>query len=210
MKLRKYQHACFVVEDNGQKIVVDPGVYTTDFEPDTSIAAVIITHTHADHYHPPLLEAIRAKNPGVIAVALPEITSQLVGWQTVAAEPGQTAEVGPFILSFFGGSHATIHADIPATGNIGVMINNSIYYPGDSFVPAGQPVKALALPVSAPWLKIGEVMDFLALSKPTLAFPTHDAILSPAGHALVDNLLSQTASRAGSQYQRIDGQTIEI
>ncbi len=63
--------------------------------------------------------------------------------------------------------------------NVGVLIDNGeVYYPGDSFAEPGMPVKTLALPIAAPWMKTSEAMDFLTHVKPERAFPTHDAILS--------------------------------
>ena len=127
-----------------------------------------------------------------------------------AAISGQTLNVGPFNLEFFGGEHATIHPDIPVVGNIGVMINDSLYYPGDSFSVPTKPVKILALPVSAPWMKISDMIDFLRAIKPVLAFPTHDAILSDSGMLLADSLAIRFAELVGTDYKRIDGTTIDV
>ena len=90
--------------------------------------------------------------------------------------------------------------------NLGVMVNDTVYYPGDSFTKPEKPVKVLALPITAPWLKIGEVMDFLAEVN---AFPTHDAIASNQGKALVDRMLGGVAEGHGSEYKRLTD-TIEL
>jgi hypothetical protein len=64
---------------------------------------------------------------------------------------------------------------------VGVLVNQAFYYPGDSFAVPGLPVTVLALPVSAPWLKMSESLDFLQAVKPTQCFPTHNALLSEFG-----------------------------
>lgn len=87
--------------------------------------------------------------------------------------------------------------------NIGILINDLLYYPGDSFVLPGRPVDTLALPVAAPWLKISEAMDFLTQIRPRLAFPTHDAVLSQIGKELVDGRLNATAQEQDTTYQRL-------
>ncbi len=92
-----------------------------------------------------------------------------------------------------------------------MLIDEHLYYPGDSFaIPEGVQIKELALPASAPWLKISEAMNFLAQIKPEFTFPTHDAILSDDGKQLVDRLLGSVASGQNTQYKRLDGQTIEL
>lgn len=83
------------------------------------------------------------------------------------------------------------------------MINEEIYYPGDSFAEPGAPVKTLALPIAAPWMKTSEGMDFLTKLKPECAFPTHDAILSDAGKGFVDNWIKMAAEKAGTKYDRL-------
>jgi L-ascorbate metabolism protein UlaG (beta-lactamase superfamily) len=204
MKITKYEHACFTAIQDGQVLVVDPGVWTTDFDVPGSVAGIVITHEHLDHNDESKLAAITEKNPDAIIISHQEVIDKLGNFKTNIVAPGETFEVGPFSLEFFGGQHATIHSSYPTIANIGVMINGLLYYPGDSFSEPGKPVDVLALPASAPWLKISEVMDFLMSIKPRLAFPTHDAILSQTGQELVDKMLGGTAQTIGTTYQRID------
>jgi L-ascorbate metabolism protein UlaG (beta-lactamase superfamily) len=210
MRLTKYEHACFSVEIDDTVLVVDPGNFTSDFVVTNNIIAIVITHEHADHFDPDLLAAIYNKNPESVIISLPSIIEKMPDHKSQAAISGQTLNVGPFNLEFFGGEHATIHPDIPVVGNIGVMINDSLYYPGDSFSVPTKPVKILALPVSAPWMKISDMIDFLRAIKPVLAFPTHDAILSDSGMLLADSLAIRFAELVGTDYKRIDGTTIDV
>ncbi|MES2876644.1 MAG: MBL fold metallo-hydrolase [Patescibacteria group bacterium] len=206
MKLTKYEHACFAVEKDGKLLVVDPGVFTTDLPALESVVAVVITHEHPDHFDGAALGAIVAHNPDVIIYAHKNVVSQLgdaLPNRAVVANEG--IEIGPFRLEFYGGEHATIHTDIPAGANLGVMINGLIYYPGDSFTLPERPVDVLALPVSAPWMKQSESVDFLTAIKPRLAFPTHDAILSQTGKGLADRLSGTFAEKIGTAYQRLPG-----
>lgn len=208
MKIIKYEHACFVAEQDEKFIVVDPGNWSNDLEIFNGVVAVVVTHQHADHCDQEQLAAIIEKNPRAIIIADQSVTERLSSLPTKIVTAGDKVEIAPFTLEFFGGQHATIHPDIPPIANLGVMINNAIYYSGDSFFQPDQPVDTLALPVSAPWLKISEVMDYLASVKPRLAFPTHDAILSDNGKLLVDNMLTTVAEKNGIEYRRIDVETI--
>ena len=113
---------------------------------------------------------------------------------------GDKKQAGPFQLEFFGTDHAIIHESTPKFKNSGVLINNILYYPGDSFTIPHVPVQVLALPSGAPWLKISEAMDFLMAIKPQQVFPTHNAVLSEMGNEFHDGRLSAAASQIGATY----------
>lgn len=203
MRLTKYEHACFVVEYQGRSIVVDPGEYTSDFVTPENVIAVAITHEHQDHLSEDHLRDIQAKNPDVIIIGHADVVAKLTDFDTRAAGPGDNTTIGPFELDFFGGTHAVIHTDIPVIANLGVMINDTLYYPGDSFTLPGRPVNMLALPVSAPWMKISEAVDFVRQVRPKRIFPTHDAVLSDAGKGLPDRLIPRLTAETGTKYERL-------
>ena len=204
MKLTKYEHACFTIEKDHHMLVVDPGNFATDYLPSNNVVAIVITHEHADHFDPEQLAAIMDKNPEATIIAGESVTSKIETFKTQTVSPGDKLRAGLFELEFFGGTHATIHRTIPAIQNVGVLINDLLYYPGDSFTLPGRPVDTLAIPAGAPWLKIGDALDFLELVKPRLAFPTHDAVLSDVGKGLADRLLGAVAEAGGIEYKRLD------
>lgn len=210
MRLTKYEHACFTVERGKDMLVVDPGGFTTDFVAPEGVVAIVITHEHGDHFDHDQLEAIIDKNPDAVIIGHQAITSQIEAFSTKTVFAGATVTIGEFSLEFFGGEHAEIHSSLPHIANLGVLINELVYYPGDSFVLPNKPIDTLALPVGAPWLKISETMEFLAAASPRLAFPTHDAVLSEVGKSLPDRMLPAIAEKIGATYKRIDGTTIEI
>lgn len=201
MRITKHQHACVALEEAGQKIIIDPGVFTKDLDNLEHVAAVIITHVHADHFDPVRVAEIAQINPGVSIYSTEEVAVQLAVPQVTAVKHGDVVELGKFTLSFFGEQHALIHDSIPQNQNIGVMINGTFYYPGDSFTkPDSREVSVLALPVSAPWLKIAESIDFLKAIKPGRCFPTHNAILSEEGQGIIDRLISDACREIGTTY----------
>lgn len=204
MKLVKYEHACFTVEKDGKLLVVDPGNYSSDFLAPENVVAVVITHQHADHFDHEQLAGVIDKNPDAVIVAHPSITRQIEVFETRSVKAGDALDVGPFSLAFFGGEHAVIHSDLPVIANLGVMINDLLYYPGDSFaLPDSRSVDTLAIPAAAPWMKIAEAMDYLTAIRPRMAFPTHDAILSSEGKALADRLLGMVAKQNNIDYRRV-------
>jgi L-ascorbate metabolism protein UlaG (beta-lactamase superfamily) len=203
MNVTKYEHACFTVEKDDQFIVIDTGKFSTDFIAPSDVIAVIITHEHSDHFDAELISAIIDKNPDAVIIGDASVTNQIEAFETMPVGAGDTLEMGPFHLEFFGGQHASIHDSMPTPPNLGVMIDELLYYPGDSFyVPEDHSVDTLALPVAAPWLKISEAMDFLAAIHPRIAFPTHDAILSNNGKELADRMISGVATTNDILYLR--------
>lgn len=205
MLLTKYEHACFTVEKNGKLLVVDPGSFTTDLPALENVVGIVVTHEHADHFDVTALGAIVAHSPEAVVYAHEHITKQLgdtLPHSSVSV--GERITAGPFVLEFLGGDHAVIHPDFPPIVNLAVMINDSLYYPGDSYFNPDRPVRTLALPVAAPWMKMSEAFDFLMAINPRLVFPTHDAILSPAGKNLADTMTRTFAKNIGATYQRLN------
>jgi hypothetical protein len=58
----------------------------------------------------------------------------------------------------------------------------------------------LLLPVSAPWMKTAEAIDFARAVAPRQALAIHEAILSDVGLGIVDNLF---ANLSRTQFQRL-------
>lgn len=202
MNLQKFRHACFAVTKDDATLIVDPGNWSTDIGDLTNVIAIVITHEHADHFDHTQLQKLSSTFPQATVYAHHDITSQITELPTHAVTAGDTRQVGPFTLSFYGGTHAVIHSSLPVVANLGVLINHSLYYPGDSLTIPHVPVTTLALPAAAPWMKISETIDFCtAINASVLVFPTHDAILSDDGKALIDKMISTVSP----VYQRIDG-----
>lgn len=211
MKLTKFQHACFVVEKDDSALIVDPGAFTHDFIMPRHVAGIVITHDHPDHFDEALVQSILDVHPKATIIAHESISGRFTNYQTIGAKVSEPYTVGSFSLRFFGGTHAAIADSVPTPPNLGVLIDERLYYPGDSFVlPEVAHVQELALPVSAPWLKISEPMEFLSRVKPSFAFPTHDAILSAEGKQLADRMLGTVASGQNTTYKRLDNQSVEL
>lgn len=202
MKITKYEHACIVIEENGQSLIIDPGEYTTDLIVPDNVVAVVITHGHPDHMSAQHIEEITNKNPGAVIYGHSDVVAEISG-NTHVVVPNEGVRAGAFELEFYGGEHAVIDPAIPIIANLGVMVNGILYYPGDSFTIPDREVKILALPVAAPWMKMSEAIAFIKAVTPEIAFPTHDAILSDTGKALPDRLVPKLIDGMSIKYQRL-------
>ncbi len=201
MRITKLEHAALILEEAGRRLVIDPGGLTNPVLGITDVDAVVITHEHADHWTADQLQRLRESNPKVPIYGPSGVVRAAEGIDITTVAPGETVEVAGWTLRFFGGNHAIIHASIPIVENVGVLVNDRFYYPGDSFyVPIGVEVDTLAAPAGAPWLKVGEAMDFVAQVGPKRAFGTHDGVLSAAGIGLVHDRLRAIVESTGGQY----------
>lgn len=210
MKLTKYKHACFTVEIDERILVVDPGELSPDFTVTNNIDAVVVTHAHVDHFNLDTLTKIHDNNPDAVILSTAEVIEKLGDLPSKIIQADEHVTIGPLHLDFYGGKHQAVHSSIPPIDNISLMVNNKIYYPGDSFYQPEMKIDTLAVPLGAPWLKTAESIDFLVALKPRFAFPTHDETLSKAGKGFANNLVSHFASENGVQYVDISGQTIEL
>ena len=210
MKVTKYEHATLVITSNDKQLVIDPGVFLTppDF---ADTVAVVITHEHADHWTDQNLGMILEKSPGAKIYAPQGVATAASGFEITVVKEGDVIEIDPFTLEFFGSKHAVIHESIPVPDNVGVLVNDELYYPGDSYTVPSKPVGTLAAPVGAPWLKIGEAIDFILEVAPKRAFYIHDMTLSTAGKGMASDRLKWATEQGGGEYRPLEvGESIDL
>ncbi|MGU3411542.1 MBL fold metallo-hydrolase [Microbacterium sp. M1A1_1b] len=198
MQVTKLEHACQVVEQDGARLVIDPGGFTRDVDVD-EVVAVVVTHEHPDHVMPEQLTRILGANPGARVFGPPGVARALAdtGVHVEVVTDGSTHTVGPFDLTFHGTQHTVIHASVPVVDNTGVLVGGRLFFPGDSYTVPGVPVEVLAAPVGAPWLKVAEMMDYVTAIAPRRAYPVHEATLSDIGFDMHVGRLRQVVEPAG-------------
>lgn len=212
MRVTKQEHACLIVEIAGKTLVVDPGSFTTALVGINGVVAIVITHEHADHWTAEQLKLILDRNPDARIFGPAGVAKAASDFDITVVSDGESVEVGPFTLRFFGEKHAVIHSSIPNVDNVGVLINETLYYPGDSFtIPEGVTVDTLATPIGAPWLKIGEAIDFVLAVKPRRSFATHEMVLSNIGKAISGQRVQAATEQNGGKYFALEpGDVLEL
>ena len=200
MKVTKLEHATLVLEKDDKTLILDPGFYTRPMDGYQNVVAIVITHNHDDHVHEDQIDRILKDNPDALILGTQEVVERLSPRKATAVHHGDFFEVGPFTAEFFGSMHIEIHRSIPLIQNCGVMINDTLFYPGDSYVTPDRKVKYLACPASAPWLKIGDVMDYVAEVKPEQSFPTHNIHLSEWGNQLNNGRIQAITESHGGKF----------
>jgi L-ascorbate metabolism protein UlaG (beta-lactamase superfamily) len=203
MKVTKYEHATLLLSIGDDTLVIDPGMFSSavDFG---NVAAVVITREHADHWTPEQLGRILDKNPDTVIYGPAGVKTAASGFDVTQVAAGDVVEAGPFTLKFFGEKHAVIHESIPVPDNLGVLVNDEFYYAGDSYTVPDAEVGTLAAPIGAPWLKIGEAMDYVLAVKPKRAIYVHDMTLSAAGKKMAAERLQWATEKNGGVFHPLE------
>lgn len=188
MRITKFGHACVRIEHDGVRLVLDPGVFT-DREAVAGADVVLITHEHADHYDADHLRAVDAPIVTIEAVArvIAEKAPDLSERVRVVA-PGDLLDLG-VPVRVMGEKHAVIHPDYPRFDNSGYLLTlgeEKVYHPGDSLLAPGEAVDVLLAPISAPWLKLSEAIDFVREVGAPRSLGIHDKIYSEPALGMVE------------------------
>jgi L-ascorbate metabolism protein UlaG (beta-lactamase superfamily) len=209
MRITKFGHACVRVEHDGATVVVDPGVFT-DVEAVAGAGAVLITHEHPDHYLPDHLLATDAPVFTIEAVAarIREDAPDVAERVTVVG-PGEEFDAGLPVRAV-GELHAVIHPEFPRFFNSGYVLtagDQLLYHPGDALTEPGAQVDVLFVPVSAPWMRASEAIEFARAVRAPRNLAIHDRVYSEAGLGIVDGHMNAFLPKEGLEYTRLaDGE----
>ncbi|MFG3698719.1 MBL fold metallo-hydrolase [Micromonospora sp. NPDC047620] len=187
MRITKFTHACVRLEHDGGVLVIDPGTWS---EPRALAGAdaVLVTHEHTDH-----VDVLRLAGLGVPVFA-PEGAALPgpVPLPVTRVGAGQRFTAAGLTVTALGGRHATIHGGQPDCANLGYLVGDDVYHPGDSLHPPDRPVRTLLVPAQASWLKLTEAIEFARAAGAERVFPIHDAQLNDRGLASVNGWFAET------------------
>ncbi|KOU23566.1 MBL fold metallo-hydrolase [Streptomyces sp. WM6368] len=193
MLITKYTHACVRIEQDGRVLVIDPGTWS---EPAALAGAdaVVVTHEHADH-----IDVLRLAGLGVPVHAPAD--ADIPGLEVNKVSAGTEFTAAGFRIRPVGGRHAFIYGGEPDCANLGYVIDDAVYHPGDSLHVPDQEIETLLVPVHGSWLKTVEAIDFVKAVAPQRAFAIHDAQVNERGLASVNGWLGQETAH-GYRYLR--------
>ena len=181
MRVRKFGHACLLVEEGDEALLFDPGqreFLSDDATPETfaGVSVVAVTHWHPDHADADLIRRIVDRSGAkVIATHDGERDLHAVGIDPTVPKDG-TISIGAFTLQTTLVPHAALLGS-PSPDNLAFLVNDRLLNPGDSFDPRlgdYRGVFALALPVTAPWMTELDAAAFAERLAPGRVLPVHD------------------------------------
>lgn len=205
MTITKYGHCCLLIEINGKRILTDPGKFSHGFETLVDIDIILISHEHADHCHTEAIAELLDKNPDAVVVSNSSV-AELLQKQRLHVhilEGREAASVIEVAIEAFDGKHEEIFEEFGLVQNTGYLIENSFFYPGDSYIVPDKPIHVLALPVSGPWCKVADAIRYGLSVKPRLAIPVHDAVLSENGKSVTYSHFTREFAKHGITFEII-------
>jgi L-ascorbate metabolism protein UlaG (beta-lactamase superfamily) len=209
VKLTKYSHACVRIERDGAVLVIDPGSFS-EREALDGVDAILITHEHVDHVDVDAVADGLARRPSARIYTNEAVAKLLTELDEVVTtvESGQAFEAAGFGVRAYGAWHAVIHPDLERVPNLGFLVEESVYHPGDSFDVPDVGVETLFVPVTAPWLKTAESIDFVRAVAPRRAYALHDSLANEAMGNLTTRLIG---ALGGAEFARLaPGTTVDV
>jgi L-ascorbate metabolism protein UlaG (beta-lactamase superfamily) len=204
MKIKKFGHCCLLIEENGVRIITDPGSYSKGQNDVKNIDLILITHSDMDHLDMSSLKIILENNPHAKIITNNDVGKQLtpeeISFEVV--EDSQETLVKGITIQGYGKKHAVIYETIPQKDNTGYFISNKFFYPGDAFTKIDKPVEILGLTVSAPWMKFSESLDYARELKPKVCIPMHDSNTSYSG--IISRVYPMVLDKFGIKFVNIE------
>jgi L-ascorbate metabolism protein UlaG (beta-lactamase superfamily) len=209
MKVTKYAHSCLLVEDENIYVLIDPGIYSEQFEDKllslSKLDFILITHDHFDHFSIPLIKALSTKFPDVIIVGTQSVKEKLLQENIdVQNEPNN-------LIHYADSPHEKMFFKGPMAENIAFTIFDKLTHPGDSF-QFSQTAIILALPVVAPWGSSVQAFTKALQVKPKIIIPIHDAMMKDeAIQSFLYPSLTKVFSEEGIEFKGLrSGETTEV
>jgi len=181
MKISKYLHSCLVFEQDGYKLLFDPGKFSfaeglVSPEMFADVDGIIITHIHPDHLDVDILEKV------ITISHAPVYTNGQVGKVLAKHNIPHTVwidgvyNLGPFKLQAITVNHELI-LDNPLPQMTGFIINDRVLHPVDSMEDALLKYKGIELLIMvtmAPFTNELRIADFADKLQPKQILPVHD------------------------------------
>ena len=110
-----------LIEQNGVRILTDPGNYSTAQDSVTGIDFVVITHEHTDHLH---IESVKAiiKNNREVKIITNSAVSKILAKENISSivvEHNQAVDLKGISIKGWGSQHAPIYKTVENVENTG-------------------------------------------------------------------------------------------
>lgn len=160
MKVTRYAQSCLLIESANSRVLIDPGEDPRVIsKPDElgKLDAILITHEHADHFDAQL--CIKFLEQGIPVYANAS-TARLIKGKAKVVENAQEFQIGDLLIKTIELPHCLMPDGSEGPQNVGYLINNKFFHPGDGKEIKGLQVDNLALPIIGPDISIKDALSF--------------------------------------------------
>lgn len=216
MTIKKFLHSCILIEDNGKRLLIDPGSFSfiekklspADIGP---VDAILITHSHADHYYEEALKHFA--NAGCQRIVASGEICELLRKAELPFEvikPEEEKEIAGFKVKAIPAVHGALPIAHPH--NFGFLINQRFFHPGDSIeILTEVKCDVLALPVSAPWAKWIDLLEFGRGFNAKVIIPIHEKVYAEYFIPRVMQVSKEYLEKQGIEFKPLNiGDKLEI
>lgn len=174
MKVTRYPQSCLLLEKDGHRVIIDPGMHfleTHQIDELEGVEAVLYTHQHPDHYEPKIAEALLAQGVAVYANAA---TAELIGVDRVTTvSDGQSFTVAGFEVVARELPHCLLPDGREGPQNTGYVVDGIFFDPGDGKDIDNLQVANMALPITGPDISMLDAFNFAEKLGVKVAIPIH-------------------------------------
>jgi L-ascorbate metabolism protein UlaG (beta-lactamase superfamily) len=185
MKITKYPQSCLLLERDGTRLLIDPGVLVAQkfsAQQLMPVDAILITHEHPDHADAEFIRALVGGN--ATPVISNEGVKNALGDDVVTrvVQDGENFEVGNFQVTAHVLPHVAMMDGTTGPQNTGYVIDGIFLAPGDSVDVRDIRVEKLAVPLAGPDVSPRDGMDLIKQVGATTVVPIHyDVFLANPG-----------------------------
>jgi len=216
MTIKKFLHSCLLVEENGKRLLIDPGNFSfveNKIKP-TDIGAVdviVITHKHRDHCYPPAIkELLQIKSATIFANEEIGNLLKTEGLSSEKIKAGETKTISGFTIEAIDAPHGPTPGEPPH--NLAFLINKKFLVTGDSLSLKTIPkCDVLALPAIGSWMLTVDALNLAKSVKPKFVFPVHDGMIKEFYTSHTDKMWKELLEKEGITFKPLAlGEFLEI
>jgi L-ascorbate metabolism protein UlaG (beta-lactamase superfamily) len=175
VKVTKYPQSCLIIEQQGKRIVIDPGAlvsgkYTAkDLLP---LDAILITHEHQDHADPELIRALAGAS-GLPVIANQSTKNLLGDLVTQVVSDNEKFEAAGIQVVARELPHCLMVDGSAGPQNTGYVVDGVFFHAGDGIKLDNLQVQSAAIPIAGPDISARDVFDFIKQLRCTAVVPIH-------------------------------------
>ena len=171
MKVTRYVQSCLLIEDGSTRILIDPSGDEKDrFNDFGKLDAVLYTHEHGDHFDPDLTKIFLESGIAVYANAS---TAKQADNSVKVVKNGQEFDIKELRIKVIELPHCPMPNGSAGPQNVGYLVNEKIFHPGDGKALTGLKVDNLAVPITGPDVSMRDAFDFLRQVGAKIGIPIH-------------------------------------